>query len=210
MNPLLVRLVVVALGASLLVLGGCSFGRERTTKMYVLTSLPGAQAVHSEAATDHGAAIGVGPVELPKYLNRPQIVTHASRNELHLAEFDLWAEPLEGNFSRILVENLSSLLAPDRIAVYPWNEPVSTEYRVTVEVTRFDGEADGTTSLVARWSIVGKDGKEVLMSRKSNFSQSAGAQDYEATVSAMSRTVADLSRDIAAAIKTILQKAPNP
>ena len=65
MNPLFVRFVV-ALGATLLVLEGCSLGRERTTRMYVLTFLPGAQAVHSEAATDHRAAIGVGPVGLPK------------------------------------------------------------------------------------------------------------------------------------------------
>ena len=83
------------------------------------------------------------------------------------------------------------------------------DYRVMVQVTRFLGEAGGSTSLVARWSIIGKDGKDVLMSKNSSFNESAGAQDYEATVSAMSRTVAALSRDIAAAVKTLPQKAPD-
>jgi uncharacterized lipoprotein YmbA len=60
---------------------------------------------------------------------------------------------------------------------------------------------------VARWSIVGADGKE-LMLRKARLNTPAGGQNYEATVTAMSRTLEALSRDIAATIQTIAQQAP--
>jgi len=62
----------------------------------------------------------VGPVELPEYLDRPQIMTCESRNELQFAEFDRWAGSLEKAFSRVLAVNLSILLSTDRVAVYPW------------------------------------------------------------------------------------------
>jgi uncharacterized protein len=203
MRHLFLRLAVVILSVSLLLLAGCSFRRREVTRLYVLTSLPGVGTAAAGTAAEHNVAIGVGPVELPQYLNRPQIVTRESQNELRLAQFDLWAEPLQNNFSRVLVENLSILLAPDRFAVYPWSRSIPVRYRVAVEVTRFYGEAGGDTSLVARWNIIGQDGKDVRVSKNSSFNESAGAQDYEATVSAMSRTLAALSRDIAAAVRAL-------
>jgi uncharacterized lipoprotein YmbA len=60
---------------------------------------------------------------------------------------------------------------------------------------------------MARWSIVGADGKKELLARQSHFSAPANAQGYEAMVSALSRTVADLSREIATAIKALSQNA---
>jgi uncharacterized lipoprotein YmbA len=56
--------------------------------------------------------------------------------------------------------------------------------------------------LIARWSLLSEEGQEALVSRRSRFRAPAGAPGYEAMVAAMSQTVADLSRDIAAAITT--------
>lgn len=194
------RLAVVTLAAYLMLLGGCA--STQPTNFYVLSSLSGSEANKQAGASDRSIAIGVGPVDLPRYLDRPQIVTRTSRNELDLAEFDQWAEPLKDNFSNVLAENLSILIPTDRIAVFPWNRSTPIDYRVAVEVTRFEAKTGGNASLVARWSILGKKGKKVLMTRKSSFSESVKAKDYKATVSAMNRTLEALSREIAAAIKT--------
>jgi uncharacterized lipoprotein YmbA len=146
-------------------------------------------------------------VELPQYTDRLQIVTGDTGPELRRAPFDNWAEPLEDNFTRVLAENLSLLLATDQVAVFPWTGPMSIDYQVIVEVTKFLGEPGGQASLEARWSIVGKNGKEMLVRKKSSFSEPVGAQNYGALAGAMSRTVAALSRDIATTITTI---ASNP
>ncbi len=58
-------------------------------------------------------------------------------------------------------------------------------------------------ALVALWSLLGKQGQEVLVSKKSSFREPTGGQDYEALAAAMSRTVAALSRAIAAAISAL-------
>ncbi len=202
MHKFLFRLT---LGLSLIALGGC--GSTQSTRFYVLSSLPRSEANQAESAKQ-GVAVGIRPVALPKYLDRPQIVTRASRNQLDIAEFDQWAEPLKNNFGNVIAENLSILIPTDRVTLFPWTKSTPIDYQVSVEVTRFEGGTGGDSQLAARWSILGKKGKKVILSRKSRFSEpvaraneSGGGQDFKATVSAMNRALENLSREIAAAIK---------
>ena len=191
---------------ALLTFGGCSFGQGQTTRYYILTSLtPASTAAAPLRGRD--LAVGVGPVQLPQYVNRPQIVTGRTSHELQQASFEQWAEPLRDNFVRVLAENLSVLLATDRVAVFPWKGPMPVAYQVIVEVTHFLGEVGGETSLVALWSIVGNNGRDVLVSQKSSFREPTGQDGYEAVAAALSRTVAALSREVATAITTLAGQA---
>lgn len=200
-------LAIVLLTVGMVILHGCSFGRERpTTRLYVLTPLAPA-ASPAPARGTPGVAIGVGPIELPPYANRLQMVTGNTSYELHTNAFEQWAEPLRDSFLRVLAENLSLLLATDRVVLFPWKGPALIEYQVIVEVTHFLGELGGETSLVALWSIVGQNGTEVLVSQKSSFREPTGSQGYGELAAAMSRTVAALSHDIAAAVATLKRPA---
>jgi uncharacterized lipoprotein YmbA len=64
--------LLVTLAVSTLVVNGCSTGPP--TRLYVLTALSHSESM-SPASGVRGMSIGVGPVELPQYVNRPQIVT---------------------------------------------------------------------------------------------------------------------------------------
>jgi len=112
-----------------------------------------------------------------------------------------WAEPLRDGFTRVLAENLSLLLATERVAIFPW-QSVVPEYQVVVNVIQFLGQPGDDVVLVALWGLLGKQGQD-LVSKKSSFREPTGGQDYEALAAAMSRTVAALSRDIAAAISAL-------
>ncbi len=212
MSPLPRRLSrPLAVIALTVLLAACS---STPSRFYVLTPLAPPDVERDEPATARSVALGIGPVELPKYLDRPQIVTRTSGNELLLAELDQWAGRLEDNFTRVVAENLSSILETDRISLYPWTSSAPVDYQVSVVVTRFERAANGAILLDARWTIVGEADREVLLMTKSSFSESAtltladqtSGIDYDGTVSAMSRTVADLSLDIAAAIARLQQR----
>ena len=45
-------------------------------------------------------SLGLGPVDLPAYLDRTQIVTRGEGNLMLMAEFDQWIEPVQANFTR--------------------------------------------------------------------------------------------------------------
>ena len=195
--------VLVVLGLSLLGLSGCS--SSPPTRFYVVPPLSGADA--APAAAQRDITIGVGPVTLPPYLDRSQIVTRASRARLLLGEFDQWAASLQDAVPRVLAENLSLLIPTDRVVLHPWARTTEPDYQVTVDVTQFDRGAGSEVVLAVRWSIVGANGKTLVM-RKSRFTAAAGGQEYEATVTAMGQTLDALSRDIAAALLTVPQPAP--
>jgi hypothetical protein len=209
MDHIFLRLVMGALAVSLVAMGGCvnlGEGTKENTRFYMLNSLPSLEVNKGALDTRKCLAIGLGPVAFPEYLNRPQIVTRVSQNEIKPAEFHWWAESLKENFSRVVAQNLSSLLCTRSVAIFPWKGSTPIDYRVGVEVIRLDGSLGGNSELIAHWAISDGDGKTVLLSRESSYSEPVGPQNYEGLVSAQSRAVETLSRDIAQALKTLAKK----
>jgi uncharacterized lipoprotein YmbA len=206
-NSSFFRLVFLALSMVLLISGGCA--STKPSRFYALSPVATSRAQIEAETAGHGVAIGVGPIKLPEHLDRPQVVTRTSSNQLQLAEFDRWAGSLQDDFSRILAENLSILLSTDRISLYPWRRSVPIDYQVVVDVTRFDGELGGNALLIARWSVFRGRDKTVLFMERSRISESSRAQGYEAIVAAQSRALGQLSREIADAIKAISRKGSN-
>ena len=88
MNDRLLMAARAALLSGILALTGCA-GSE-SVRYYVLSATPAGPV----GAAVRDIPVGVGPVELPEYLDRPQIVTRTSQNELNVADFDRWAESL--------------------------------------------------------------------------------------------------------------------
>jgi uncharacterized lipoprotein YmbA len=206
MSRISIRLVVTGLSLSIVAVGGCvnlGEGTKQSTRFYVLnaSSSPGVQKQLDEGK--ECLAIGLGPVNIPEYLNRPQIVTRVGLNELKAAEFHRWAEPLRENVARVLGVNLSSLLCIKPLSLFPWKAATSIDYRIEVEVIRMDGNIGGDVELIARWSIYDRDRRAVLLSKETSYSETAGSKAYEALVSAQSRALAGLSRDIAEAFKAV-------
>jgi uncharacterized lipoprotein YmbA len=145
------------------------------------------------------------PVEMPDYLDRPQIATRVSENEIKLDEFNRWAEPLKDNFYRVLVENLSTLLNTAKVIKTTESTGAPVGLEVGLKVLRFDGTLGGDVELTATWGLFNEGGKNLLMVRRSSFKEPTGAATYEALVAAQSRAVAALSREIADAIKGVGQ-----
>ena len=193
--------LIRAIAPGLLLITFMACASNAPSRFYVLSSLTGTGGEPEMASDKRQVTIGIGPVELPAYLDRQQVVTRVSANELHLAGFDEWAEPLGDNFTRVLIENFSELLSKDLFTIFPFRGPEPIDYQVEVEVFRFDGRLGGDTSLITRWSIFGEDDKKLLLTRKSSFKEATGGPGYEALVAAQSRTVEALSREIAGAIK---------
>jgi uncharacterized protein len=202
MCPVVWRLALVTLMGSLLGLEACT---STPSRFYILNTLPASETVPATAAAQ-GPVIGVGPITLPKYLDRPQIVTRAGRNQLALGEFDRWAEPLQDNISRVLAEHLARLIPTDHLLLQAWPRSATLDYQVTVEVLQFDGWLGGESTLLARWSIL--DGAEhELFNRMVHLHAPTGGRDYEAMVVVMNQMIETLSRDIATAIQRLASRA---
>jgi uncharacterized lipoprotein YmbA len=197
---MMLRIKTALFGISLMLLAGCA--STEPSRFYTLTPVPGSNAeVLSETAAQN-LSVGVGPINMPDYLDRQQIVTSSNQNEIKMSEFDRWAGSLEDSFARVLSENLSGLLATDRVLLFPWRGAITVDYHIGVEVIQFDGELGGNASLIARWAILSGERKMLLM-KKSSFTEPVGEKGYEALVAAQSRALGRLSSDMAAAVKSL-------
>ena len=183
---------------------GCTFldPKPDPSRFFALASLPRTGQRAQDTAGTNALALGIGPIKFPGYLDRQQFVTRISQNRFAVAENDRWAEPLEENFSRVLSQNLSILLQTDRMIAYPWERSQQPTYQVQMEVLRFELNAEQVVELWARWSIM-DSAKKTISLRESYLTQPARDKSTEASVAALSETVADLSREIAGAIRAI-------
>ena len=201
MNATLRRHLTLAASVMVLSLALGACGGDKPTRLYVLSST--SEPAASTPATN--AAIGVGPVTLPKYLDRPQIVTRISDNSLAQSDLDQWGGDLNDNITRVVASNLSHLLGTERVSLYPWKDQAPVTYQVSIDITKFEKEPDGSTVLSAFWSLASpSDGSVKLMQqstyRDTGTAAAAGGNPYDATVAAMSRDLDALSKDIAKAI----------
>lgn len=190
-------LILRALTVSVLILLGLGCGSSAPTRFYVLSPL-------EDGATTVGRqniGIGVGPVELPSYLDRPQFVTRSGQNQVTLHDFDHWAEPLDANVAEVLAHNMSILLPVARVRVYPWDPGVELDYQVILELSQFEIHEDNQARLVAWWSVLNGTTGEALMSRKTTYGEPVqGNNAVTDQIAALNRTLDALSRDMAATL----------
>ena len=170
---------------------------------YTLNTLPEMQQEIPAAVMDDTLAIGVGPVEFPKFLDRPQIVTRKSQNQIEVSEFHRWAGSFPGDFSRVLAKNISILLPSDRVAVYPWGEQFSPTYRVKLDVEQFDGQLGERVVLEVTWMVMDQEGTNKLLVRRSLIEEPVPDNNYEALVVAESNALVTLSRTIVEEIRKL-------
>ncbi len=196
-------LTYILIGALLLTVLGCA--SSPSSRFYVLSPLSGS-AQGGTPASDQCVSIGIGPIQTPDYLDRPQIVTYVTPNEIKLAEFERWAEPFKDSFMRVLAQNLSSLICTKEISFFPWRREIPMDYRVEMKVIRFDGNPGGKVILETWWRLLSGDGKTLLQSKRSNLSEPVSGGDYKSLVLAHSNALGALSREIAEAINTLQKK----
>jgi uncharacterized protein len=137
--------------------------------------------------------VGVGPVNLPAYLDRPQMVVRRAPDLIEILELQQWGEPLRDGVTRVLAINLAHLLPDSVVVVFPWRSTEKVRCQVIVDVVQMDGPAGGTLALDARWRVLDGSGSEVAASI-SRLREPAGAGG---TAAAVSRALGILSRDIA-------------
>jgi uncharacterized lipoprotein YmbA len=196
------ELIVAGLCLLAVTLTGCP--STEPSRFYLLSPL---SKTGDAAPSSASASLGNIPirihVSIAEYLNRSEIVTRVSENQYSLAEYDLWAEPLKDNLPCVLVDNLSRLLGTDQVAVADWTREGVGGYHVAVHLARLDTVPGKTVTLDIRWQIIDPQSKRTLKMGKSVVTEPAGEPGFDAVVSAASRAVGAVSREIAGGIRDI-------
>ena len=146
------------------------------------------------AAADSAPSVAVVSVTVPDLVDRPQIVVRAGPNQVGMSEQARWAEPLRGAIARVVTANLAAAMngkvAPQRGA--------DPDYRVTLDVQRFESTLGDGVLIDAVWSVAPKSGER--RTGRTVAREKARGPDYDGLAAAHSAALATVSREIAAAI----------
>jgi len=195
-----------AAGAIAIALAGCT-AISRTilapqpdiSKFYLLTPTAGAAPTAPAAAQSVGGdfVIGLGPIKLPPYLDRPEVVTRTAPNRLELSKEDRWGESLQNGFTSVMERDLAAQAGTGRVIIFPWYNTVHVDLQVQIDVYRFETDGQGNAQLSAKWTILDPTNKKILYTAESNLTEPCKPGDTTDAAAALSRTVGDLSGQIA-------------
>ena len=202
LSPLVIPARLLLALAACAGLTGC-FGflkpAKSTARHFALTSLPAAEPT---AAQGGAVVVGMGQVKLAAYLFNTSLAVRHSTNEIEYLPTAFWAERLDTGLQRVLAANLATLLPTDQIRLSAWQTAdVSVEVYVAVE--QFDVDARGQGTLVAWWRLLSPGGEKTLKAGETRLTRQGPPleSDPSGAVATLSELAADLSRQLAQAVK---------
>ncbi|BBD07552.1 PqiC family protein [Desulfovibrio ferrophilus] len=194
-------LQILGLLLTLMALGACR-GAVPPVSFYTLSSLP-VTGNTEQTIPANALAVGVGPLTIPRMIDRPNIVTRTAQGELHIDEFHRWAGTLESTVLGTLTQNITRQLGSDHVVAYPWTNFIAPDYRVPIDIMRLDGELGGVVTLEATWGVTPSGQRRAAVVRKTEIHEQSTGASYADLVAAHNRALEKLANMIATEIDTL-------
>lgn len=191
---------IYILAAVVLLFAGCRSGPDM--QFYMLDAERGMPVFELPAQGNSEVAIGLGPIRLPGYLDRPQMVTAVGENRYRLDDKHRWAERLDDNIGRTLLQSLSRRFGTVRWVRHPWPQRQVVTYQIAIDILELHQYADDHSRLLAQWQLKKQD--EVVTIRNFDCSQPADSADTDAVVAAQSECLTRFAAEISVALQQLL------
>ena len=187
------NLIYLPMLLSVLLLNACG---STPMQFYMLNAETGAPL--SGTALPAGTVLGLGPIHLPAYLDRPQLVTALSEHQYQLDEHSRWTERLDENITRALGLSLAKQLGIEQVVRYPWAPRQAIDYQISFDILELHQTAAGQSRLSVQWQL--KKAEQVIKGKRFECSEAA-ADDAEAIVTAQSRCLTRFSAELADTVR---------
>ncbi|MDQ2659319.1 MAG: PqiC family protein [Verrucomicrobiota bacterium] len=181
---------ILGLGCALL-LAGCGGGRDGFYRLSA-TDLPAAVRGSS------GLSVSVGPVSLPSYIDRTELVFQNGPNEFQLPTNARWIGSLQENIGRVVASDLGALLHSNRVRS-ALDKGAPAQYRVALDLRKFHGISGSEAVLDLSWRI--ERGGGTIVRRSQSFRERIIGDGYEPMVAAESRLLGQAAQAIAASLR---------
>jgi uncharacterized lipoprotein YmbA len=174
-----------------LLVASCS---QPNQNFYVLTST-------GPVPSGGGVGIGVGPVAIASYLDRVNLVTQESANQLGVAEDHRWAGDLTSSIAGVTAANLGRLLHTGNVQTYPWQTDREIRWQITLDVRQLHSQTDGFAIIEAGWRAYSLPDRHLVASKTFTDREPLTADGFDASVAAQSILLERLADDIASRIR---------
>lgn len=159
-----------------------------------------APAIENTALDAQAPTILIASITIPDLVDRPQMVVRNGDNRVEILDTQRWALPLKSEVGRVLAAYLARDARTAKVFLHGQGIGGEADYRVTVDIQRFDSEPGTAVSLEALWTLRRK-GMTAPVTGRSAVREAVQGDAPGALAAAHGRALARISRDIATAIK---------
>ena len=145
--------------------------------------------------------IGVGPITLAEYIDRPNLVIQQAPNQLAVAEDHRWAGDLSASIARVTAANLGRALKTGNVRTYPWLRDDEIRYQVTLDIRQLHSESDGYAVIEAGWRAYSLPDRHLKASKTFTDREPLDSDGYNSSVAAQSRLLGRLAENIASSLR---------
>ncbi len=143
-----------------------------------------------------GLAVGIGPLMLPTYVDRAELVFQSGPNKFEVPAKIRWAGSLQDNFGQVLAADIGRHLGSGNIVANPAPGDTRFRYRVSVLVLQFHAISGQEAILEATWRVETPDTRQVLRSGGGFYHSRISGDGYPPVVAAESDLVEQLAAGI--------------
>jgi len=173
--------------------------QQSPRKNYYLLSGPSHSTETSREITQ---AIGIGPIQLPEYLQRPQMVLHNDENQLTMADNHYWAESLDKGITRVLALHLTAWDSSRVLLPFPWRSDSKPKLSLRLHIYELK-LINGLASINVTWELFDNTQKKLL--QQQHFIRSLNSKD---SAIGMANAYSELLEQLAGEMNKALN-APN-
>lgn len=176
----------------ILLLGLAACGPSEPARFYLLSPQPSAASARAV-----GPVVFIDQATVAPYLDRAQLVSRVAPDQVAFAELRTWAEPVTSMITRYVVDALGDRLGPDRVLETPARRDLVPEFRLALDVQRFDGDQAGIMVLDARWTLLaGAEERFVATGRERIAVPADDPASWDARVAALARALFRFSQTV--------------
>jgi uncharacterized lipoprotein YmbA len=188
----------------LALVAGC-LGGGAVPQYFALQPEAGA-AAGAPVAARPDLGLAVGPIEIPRYLDRDEVVTRDAGHELVPWDEHRWGGSLRTDVLRVLGDDLGTLLGTTHVVVYPVEARFPVHYRVLLDILEFEGVPGQAVTLRVRWAVADEQTGLAVAMAQSRVEQPTGGPSFDALVAAQSAALGSVTREIAVKIAALAAK----
>ncbi|MBL4774440.1 MAG: membrane integrity-associated transporter subunit PqiC [Mariprofundus sp.] len=178
----------------LLFVSSCS---TPVSQYYVLNTIAMNASDSAHVQQNNALQISIRQLEIPRYLDRPRIVTRDADNHLRISEYHQWGGRLRDDLSRTLSDNLAQYLGSVGVRTAPFQGSMQADISLFIDIRQFELLADGRVHLKVRWHVQRRTEEMLSYFDHIIADTDVGERDFAAIAASMSHVLAEFSKRIA-------------
>ena len=176
---------------------------KQHTSFYLLKSIASVEQETRKYLPLNQTIVLVKTIKFPDYLDRPQMVLRENEYKFKLSEYHRWAEPLQEDFTRVLIENIHTRVPMVNTLPYSELKGKKATHKLWIEVLQMDVSSTNQAVLKVRWSLLSVDDDSLLNKQDDEYTLFINNKSHESGVEAQSKLIALFADQVAESIRLL-------